>query len=121
MIGWRRIKEVAAMDNEQAKHDLKEIEAVLSTGGNVGNMPDWYIRLRYAQYLCIPPWEVESAILEHGEWFERAGVAMQAERKAKERARSRRSQLTIRDEERPDMEGVPIPRVDAVSRRSAGE
>ncbi len=57
----------------------------------MGKPPHWYLLIRAAKYLGVPPWDLEQAPIE---WFYRALAAEEAEAKAEadhvKRLRSRR-------------------------------
>ena len=48
----------------------------MKTGGALGEVPDWYLLLRAARYLRVPPWELARRPIG---WREMALVAERAD------------------------------------------
>lgn len=65
------------------EEEQKSLQTWLETGGVFGEYPEWYVSLKFAAVLNVPPWEIENVLRNRPEWMSRAKAMMDAENKAK--------------------------------------
>lgn len=64
------------IERHGAQRDLRR---AIITDGAVGAVPDWYLLIRAARYLGVPPWVLAEAPIY---WMEWATIAQNAENEA---------------------------------------
>ena len=85
-------------DDGDSRLGERELGAWLETDGKMGSCPDWYLTIRSARYLNVPPWDLAGVPETAGHvcWQVWGLWSQNAEAKATNAARKRASQKAKR-------------------------